>query len=249
MITEIILFLLLVFLIFPNSGFVIILAPVAKLFFVIKEKRKLPVQEKVDADKYSDLIQRGKSNKERVAANIRTYYSSFVSYYLFRVSYTFSHHIRNFVYRHVCGMKLSDKAVIYYGVEIRDPFKIQIGKGSIIGDNSILDGRNGIIVGENVCFASNVRIWTEQHDHRDPWFRCETQEHGPVVIDDRAWIGSHTIILHSVHIGEGAVVAAGAVVTHDVPPYTIVAGIPAKKVGERNKDLRYNFSGSHRHFL
>lgn len=146
-------------------------------------------------------------------------------------------------------MKLDDKAVLYYGAEVRDPYKIKIGVGSIIGDNSILDGRNGITIGDNVCFASNVRIWTEQHDHRDPWFRCETQEHGPVVIDDRAWIGSHTIILHSVHIGEGAVVAAGSVVTHNVPPYTIVAGIPAKKVGERNRDLRYMFIGEHRHFL
>ena len=46
-----------------------------------------------------------------------------------------------------------------------------------------MDGRNGIKIGENVVFASNVRIWTEQHDHRDPWFRCETQKHNPVIID------------------------------------------------------------------
>ena len=144
---------------------------------------------------------------------------------------------------------MADKVVVYYGAEIRMPSKISIGEGSIIGDNSILDGRNGIIIGKNVVFASNVRIWTEQHDHRDPWFRCQTQKHAPVVIDDRAWIGSHTIILHSVHIGEGAVVAAGAVVTHDIPPYTIVAGIPAKKIGERNRDLRYEMKGYYRHFL
>ena len=146
-------------------------------------------------------------------------------------------------------MQLSDNVVIYYGAEIRDPSNITIEKGSIIGDNAILDGRNGITIGENVVFASNVKIWTEQHDHRDPWFRCETQEHKPVIIDDRAWIGSSVTILHSVHIGEGAVVAAGAVVTHDVPPYTIVAGIPAKKIGDRNHDLRYEMNGSHRHFL
>ena len=175
--------------------------------------------------------------------------TSFSDYYIYRVSKTPSHHIRNFVYKYVCSLKMGKNAVIYYGAEIREPSNIWIDEGAIIGDNSILDGRNGITVGKNVVFASNVRIWTEQHDHRDPWFRCDTQEHGPVVIDDRAWIGSHTIILHSVHIGEGAVVAAGAVVTHDVPPYTIVAGIPAKKVGDRNRDLRYVFSGLHRHFL
>ena len=146
-------------------------------------------------------------------------------------------------------MNISNKVTIYYGLEVREPSRISIGEGSIIGDNTILDGRNGICIGQNVVFASNVRIWTEQHDHRDPWFRCETQEHKPVVIGDRAWIGSHTVILHSVHIGEGAVVAAGAVVTHDVAPYTIVAGIPARKIAERNHDLRYSFTGEHRHFI
>lgn len=68
------------------------------------------------------------------------------------------------------------------------------------------------------------------------------------VYDDRAWIGPNTIILHSVHIGEGAVVAAGAVVTKDVEPYTIVAGIPAKKVGDRNRDLKYEFNGKYSPF-
>lgn len=187
--------------------------------------------------------------KATIKQKVKEIIGSFPSYYLYRVGMIPSHHFRNFIYRNVCRMHLSNDVVIYYGTEIREPSNIWIGRGSIIGDNSILDGRNGIKIGKDVCFASNVRIWTEQHDHRDPWFRCETQEHKPVIIDDRAWIGSHTIILHSVHIGEGSVVAAGAVVTHDVPPYTMVAGIPAKKVGERNRDLKYSFNGSHRHFI
>lgn len=146
-------------------------------------------------------------------------------------------------------MNIGRHVVIYHGCEIREPSNITLGDGVVIGDNAILDGRNGIRISENVVFASNVRIWTEQHDHEDPWFRCETQKHDPVIIDKRAWIGSHTIILHSVHIGEGAVVAAGAVVTHDVPPFAIVAGIPAKKIGERTHDLRYINDGSHRAFI
>lgn len=146
-------------------------------------------------------------------------------------------------------MNMGENVIVYHGAEIRDPANITLKRGAIIGDNSILDGRNGIVVGEDVVFASNVRIWTEQHDHEDPWFRCSTQEHGSVVIDRHAWIGSHTVILHSVHIGEGAVVAAGAVVTKDVAPFTIVAGIPAKKIGERNHDLRYVNNGKGRRFL
>ena len=177
------------------------------------------------------------------------YFSSYMEYFLYRVSHTPSHHVRDFIYKNVCKMKIGENVIIYHGTEIREPANITLKKGAIIGDNSILDGRNGIIVGEDVVFASNVRIWTEQHDHEDPYFRCTTQKHDPVIIDRHAWIGSHTIILHSVHIGEGAVVAAGAVVTKDVPPYTIVAGIPAKKIAERNKKLLYTNSGPGRKFL
>lgn len=217
-------------------------SPFAKIYYMLRRRRKKgPLNEFITKDNETYL--------NKFKKNIQSYVAGFFSYYLYRVSNTASHHIRNFVYRYICGMQIGKHAVIYYGTEIRDPQNIKIGNGSIIGDNSILDGRNGIIIGENVVFASNVRIWTEQHDHRDPWFRCETQEHNPVIIDDRAWIGSHTIILHSVHIGEGAVIAAGAVVTHNVQPYTIVAGIPAKRVGERNRDLYYVMDGSHRHFL
>lgn len=228
---------------FKNFSFILFYGLLAKiLFWGIGRKHK----EKTDIlSRDIEPLQSEQSVKNR----INGFLSDFANYYLYRLSQTPSHRVRNFVYRYICGLHLGDKAVLYYGAEIRKPSNIWIGKGSIIGDNSILDGRNGIKIGENVCFASNVRIWTEQHDHRDPWFRCETQEHKPVVIDDRAWIGSHTVILHSVHIGEGAVVAAGAVVTKDVPPYTIVAGIPAKKIADRNRNLKYSFNGEHRHFL
>lgn len=224
-----------------NISFVVFYSPLVKLYYWRLSRTKLvrnahPIE--VEAAGCKNIITR-----------VKEFYADFVSYYLWRLSFLPSHRMRNWMYRKVCGMQLGRKAVVYYGTEVRMPQNITIGEGSIIGDNSILDGRNGITIGNNVVFASNVRIWTEQHDHRDPWFRCCTQTHKPVIIDDRAWIGSHTIILHSVHIGEGAVVAAGAVVTHDVPPYSIVAGIPAKKIGERVHDLRYVMDGSHRHFL
>ncbi|MFK1641101.1 DapH/DapD/GlmU-related protein [Bacteroides fragilis] len=71
----------------------------------------------------------------------------------------------------------------------------------------------------------------------------------PVVIEDRVWIGPNAIILHSVTIGEGAVVAAGAVVTKDVPPFSIVGGIPAKVIGSRNSNLKYEFDGQYLPFI
>jgi acetyltransferase-like isoleucine patch superfamily enzyme len=150
-----------------------------------------------------------------------------------------SHTIRNSIYRNIFLINLSKKSTIYYGSEIRSSQNLHIGKNSIIGDKAILDARKGIYIGENVNLSSGVQIWTEQHDHGDPYFRCLTDSSYRVKIEDRAWIGPGVIILHSVTIGEGAVVAAGAVVTKDVPPYTLVGGIPAKKIGNRNNKLKY----------
>lgn len=237
-----ILLVVLLLIIFRNLSFIFFFTPFVRLvIYLNKYSRK----EKCVIEDDFPVLNQGFS----LINEIKNIVYSFVAYYLYRLSYTPSHHVRNYVYRYVCGMKLCSDVVIYYGAEIRDPEKIEIGEGSVIGDNSILDGRNGIIIGRNVVFASNVSIWTEQHDHRDPWFRVETQKKTPVVIDDRVWIGPNSIILHSVHIGEGAVIAAGAVVTKDVPPFSIVAGIPAKVIGERNHDLKYVLDGGHRHFL
>ena len=70
----------------------------------------------------------------------------------------------------------------------------------------------------------------------DPFFRdCPA----PIEIDDYAWIGSRATVLPGVKIGKGAVVAAGAVVTKDVTPYLVVGGVPARPLGTRSTDLRY----------
>ena len=139
---------------------------------------------------------------------------------------------------------MGEGAVIYGGFEIRSPEKIHIGKGAIIGDNSILDGRCGLYIGDNVNFSTGVNIWTLQHDMNDSMFRCNDKG-GEVRIGDRAWVSTRTIILPGVNIGEGAVIAAGAVVTKDCEEYSVYGGIPAKKIGERNRDLRYNLGGSY----
>lgn len=173
----------------------------------------------------------------------KRYLMGYMRYADFQTGMIPSHHVRNFLYRHIWLVDMGKDAIIYFGAEIRDAYKLSIGQGSIIGDRSLLDARNGIEIGENVNFSSNVSIYTEQHDHRDPLFRCISSSDFKVKIGNRAWIGPNVIILHSVTIGEGAVVAAGAVVTKNVEPYTLVAGIPAKKIGNRNRNLRYYFKG------
>lgn len=167
----------------------------------------------------------------------------YLRYMDFQVGLIPSHHIRNFIYKYVCGVNMAEKSIIYWGAEIRSHSKLKIGRGSIIGDKSILDARNGIEIGQNVNFSSDVHIWTEQHDHRDPFFACNSTADYKVIIGDRVWIGPSVTILHSVNIGEGAVIAAGAVLTKNVPAYEIWGGIPARKIGERNRNLKYEFDG------
>ncbi|MBN1556261.1 MAG: acyltransferase [Phycisphaerae bacterium] len=147
-----------------------------------------------------------------------------------------SHAIRLFIYKHLFKARIGNKAVIYGGAEIRSPENLVIGERSIIGNSAKLDARAGIEIGKNVNFSTGVWIWTMQHDPQDPDFGVKQ---GKVTIKDYAWVSCRTIILPGVTIGEGAVVAAGAVVTKNVPDYAFVGGVPAKVIGERNRDLRY----------
>jgi len=155
-----------------------------------------------------------------------------LSHYLMRVP---SQTIRHSVLRS-WGLKLDEGSLIYMGAEIRDPQNIVIGAGTTIGHNCTLDGRGSLHIGNSVNLSSEVMIWTMQHDHRSPTFGAVSV---PVIIEDYAWVSCRAIVLPGVTIGKGAVVAAGAVVTKSVEPYAIVAGIPAKPIGQRNQDLEY----------
>jgi len=160
-------------------------------------------------------------------------------YMLFQVSTLPSNHVRKWIYI-VLGASIGPRVVFHFKTEIRNPLRLHIGGGTIIGDNAILDARSGLEIGDNVNLSSNVSIYTMQHDHRDPFFKCTANSSKPVKIGDRVWLGSNVIVLPGVTIGEGAVCCA---VTKNVEPYTVVAGIPAKKVNERPRSLLYNFSG------
>ena len=163
---------------------------------------------------------------------------------LFQISIIPSLHIRKWLYKGL-GAKIGKNVTIHFRTEMRCPEQLKLGDGTIIGDNAILDARRGLTMGRNVNLSSNVSIYTLQHDHRNPDFNCppEGMVKFSVEIDDRVWLGSNVIVLPGVHIGEGAVCCAGCVVTKDVEPYAVVAGIPAKKVSERPRNLKYEFKG------
>lgn len=147
-----------------------------------------------------------------------------------------SHTLRDTLYKYFWRLRVGRKVAIYSGVEMRSPWKIEIGRNSIIGHNCLLDGRRGLKVGNNVNISSGTWIWTLQHDVNAHDFMATGER---VSIEDRVWICSRATILPGVTIGEGAVVAAGSVVTKSIPPFAIAGGIPAKVIGQRTRDLRY----------
>jgi maltose O-acetyltransferase len=118
--------------------------------------------------------------------------------------------------------------------------KVHLGARNVINFGSLLDGRRyRIITGDDVSIGPEAAILTLGHEPKAKDF---ANKGGDVTIGTRAWIGYRAIILHGVTIGEGAVVGAGSVVTHDVPPYTVVAGSPARIVGERPRGIDYQLA-------
>lgn len=164
-----------------------------------------------------------------------------------------SHTVRLFLYRSLFRVKIGRDSSIHWLARFNNPSGIQIGHNTIIGNDAFLDGRykrsgagyirdffssarRPLVIGNNVSIAGEVRIYTMQHDIDDPFFK---EVEGEVVIEDFVVIGTRVTILPGVHIGNGAVVASGAVVTHDVEPFSLVGGVPAKHIRYRPRGLRY----------
>ena len=157
-----------------------------------------------------------------------------------------SNHLRTFMLR-CMGAKIGKNVVIYSGFEIRSPWKLIIRRGSIIGHNCILDCRGGILIDENVNLSSEAAIWTAQHDPQSANFDAEIAS---VTIEPRAWLSFRSTVLPGVTVHEGAVLAAHAVATKDIPPFSIAGGVPARVIGPRNKNLTYNFADvPYSHFI
>lgn len=117
--------------------------------------------------------------------------------------------------------------VCHWNADLKYPENIHLGEGVVIGVNASLGAHNSIRIGNNVRISRDVQIETAGLDFLTgpPPYPHQSQ---PIVIEDGVWIGARAIILGGVHIGTNAVIAAGSVVTHDVPARTIVGGVPAR---------------------
>ena len=140
------------------------------------------------------------------------------------------------------GMRIEDPArsLIMLHTEVLDPRSVAIGRGTTIGRNCLLDSRGGITLGRDVNVSSFVLLITGTHDVQSG--DAFADSYAPIVVGDRAWIATRATVLGGVTIGEGAVVAAGAVVTRDVEPFSIVGGVPARPIAARTRALSYHLT-------
>lgn len=113
---------------------------------------------------------------------------------------------------------------------------ITIGAHSSVNQYVVMNGMGGIRIGDNVMIAAFCSMFAANHiiDRTDiPMRQQGMVSKGGIVVEDDVWLGTHTVILDGVTVGRGSVVAAGAVVSHDVEPYNVVGGVPARCIGVR----------------
>lgn len=134
------------------------------------------------------------------------------------------------------GYKLLGKNIVLYeNGWIEYPHRLEIDCNTSINRNFFINARGQISIGKNVLIGPYVIIYSTNHifDNTCMSINEQGQTEEPVIIEDDVWIGARSVILPGVIIGKGAVIAAGAVVTKNVEPYSIVGGVPAKFIKYR----------------
>ena len=137
-----------------------------------------------------------------------------------------------------CARKIMVKCDRTANIERRASFndKVSVGAYSGVGVNSELYGP--VIIGDHVMMGPEVVMYTQNHEFMDSETIIRNQgyrEYDPIIIGNDVWIGRRVIILPGVHIGDGAVIGAGAVVAKDIPSYSIAVGNPVRIIGYRGK--------------
>jgi maltose O-acetyltransferase len=124
-----------------------------------------------------------------------------------------------------CGNKVLIKHGAYFG----SGKDVELGHRSQIGHNARID--HDVVIGDDVLMGPDVVMMSNSHAFDDlsrPINRQGATPRRPIVIGNDVWIGTRVIILPGVRVGNGAVIGAGSVVTHDIPPFAIAAGVPAE---------------------
>jgi putative colanic acid biosynthesis acetyltransferase WcaF len=132
------------------------------------------------------------------------------------------------------GAEVSPGAHPYPTIRVWGPWNLKLGPNSCLGDRVDVYSVDRIELGEWAVVSQDAVLCTATHDYNDPAFPLVTR---PIMIGPYAWVAAGAFIGPGVTVGDGAVVGARAVVMKDVPPWTVVAGNPAKPIGQRRPFL------------
>jgi putative colanic acid biosynthesis acetyltransferase WcaF len=122
------------------------------------------------------------------------------------------------------GSTLGKGLVIKPGVRIKHPWMFTAGDHCWLGEDCWIDNLAPVTLGESVCISQGAYLCTGNHDWADPVFGLITQ---PITLEDGAWAGAKSILCPGARLGEGAIAAAGSVVSGSIPAWEVHAGNPA----------------------
>jgi acetyltransferase-like isoleucine patch superfamily enzyme len=128
------------------------------------------------------------------------------------------------------GVQIGENVFIGARFEVTQPANLTIGDNTKLPGKIWIDSAHPVVIGHDVAVNDDLTIFTAEHDVNAADFAVTG---APTSIGDYAWLPTKIIVLPGADVGEGAVVGAGSVVTRPVEPYTIVAGNPARKIGDR----------------
>jgi len=141
------------------------------------------------------------------------------------------------LFRYPRGITLGDDVIVKRGSQIcpcRSQSSVSIGARTTIGFYTLIYATSEICIGQDCMIAPFVYIVDSDHGtRRGELMNRQPNQPAAILISDDVWVGAHSVILKGVHVGHGAIIAAGSVVRENVPSFTIVGGVPAKIIGER----------------
>lgn len=137
----------------------------------------------------------------------------------------------------IVGAKFGQRTVFYPGVWIQPGMNLTVGDDVDFALDVLVTTKGGVTIGNRVLIGYRTQILSSNHSipNRSERIFDSGHSYAPVFIEDDVWIGANCTILPGVTIGEGAVVAAGSVVTKDIPKFSISAGVPAKVIKMRDQ--------------
>ena len=158
---------------------------------------------------------------------ILTWY--FINLIFFRSAFLPISSLKRFLLK-IYGAKIGKNVVIKPSVNIKYPWKLEIGDYTWIGENVWIDNLDHITIGAHCCLSQGALLICGNHDYKKPSFDLTIE---PIIVEDGAWIGAKSVVTGGVKIGSHAVLSLGSVTSSDLKAYYIYSGNPALEIRKR----------------